>query len=203
MTNCCELHWLHYGGLDRRLPESERLNVTSCHTLEATSKDLLSRLFWMSELQLERMTSYYTGTVTRSNPASTWETKPLYCYHPSTLHGTQSITNRKWQSRKPGACANRPVDLNKHDQLISSLEHDKTICVTQIGNLGLFRKKKKFRNHFGNCKPTRAWAILLFGVESQWLCIPKQYLKLQRTIGIRWDSTLHTNTPTYESTLFM
>ena len=119
MTNCCELHWLHYRGLDRGLPESERLNVTSCHTLEATSKDLLSRLFWMSELQLERMTSYYTGTVTRSNPASTWETKPLYCYHPSTLHGTQSITNRKWKKRSPGARANWLVDLNKFDQLTS------------------------------------------------------------------------------------
>ena len=45
-----------------------------------TSKALFSGLFWTSELQLERMTSYYTGTgdVTRSKLASTWESKPLY-----------------------------------------------------------------------------------------------------------------------------
>ena len=44
----------------------------------------------------------------------------LYCYHPFTLHRTQSIRNRKWQRRSPGARANWPVDLYKLDQLISS-----------------------------------------------------------------------------------
>ena len=44
----------------------------------------------------------------------------LQCYHPFTLHGTQSLTNRKWQWRSPGARANWPVDLNKYDQLTSS-----------------------------------------------------------------------------------
>ena len=45
-----------------------------------TSKALFSGLFWTSEHQLERMTSYYTGTgdVTLSKLASTWESKPLH-----------------------------------------------------------------------------------------------------------------------------
>ena len=37
----------------------------------------------------------------------------LHCYHPFILHRTQSITNRNWQRRSPGARA-------KLDQLISS-----------------------------------------------------------------------------------
>ena len=64
----------------------------------------------------------------------------LHCYHPFTLHGTQSITNRKWQRRSPEARANWPVDL---DKLL--LDHDETFCVTQKGNLGLFRKKLIFK----------------------------------------------------------
>ena len=46
-----------------------------------TSKALFSGFLWTSELQAERMKSYYTGTgdVTRSKLASTWESKPLYC----------------------------------------------------------------------------------------------------------------------------
>ena len=44
----------------------------------------------------------------------------LLCWHPFTLHGTQSITNRKWQRRSPEARANWLVDLNRLDQLISS-----------------------------------------------------------------------------------
>ena len=67
----------------------------------------------------------------------------LLCWHQFTLHGAQSITNRKWQWRSPGACANWPVDLNKLDHLIlhlSLLYRDETFCVIQMGNLGLFRK---------------------------------------------------------------
>ena len=45
----------------------------------------------------------------------------LLCWHPFTLHGTQSITNRKWLWRSPGARANWTVDLYKLDWLISSL----------------------------------------------------------------------------------
>ena len=53
----------------------------------------------------------------------------LQCYHPFTLHETQSNTNRKWQRRSPGARAYLHLSL---------LDHDET--VTQMWNLGLLRK---------------------------------------------------------------
>ena len=74
----------------------------------------------------------------------------LHCYHPFTLHRTQSITNRKWQRRSPGARANWPVDLNKLDQLISSplfaWSWQNLFC-GKNWQLGLFRKSwfQKFR----------------------------------------------------------
>ena len=50
------------------------------HTLEANLKSSIPGLSWTSDLQLERMTSYYTrtGDVMRSKLASTCESEPFY-----------------------------------------------------------------------------------------------------------------------------
>ena len=73
------------GGLDRHLPECERLSVSDIMgTRQRPSwKAQVSSLFTTSELQSEHMTSYYTGTGddTRSKPTSTWASKPPYCLY--------------------------------------------------------------------------------------------------------------------------
>ena len=71
------------GGLDRHLPERERLNVSDAMGTRQRPnwKAQVSGLFTTSELQSEHMTSYYTGTGddTLSKPTSTWASKPPYC----------------------------------------------------------------------------------------------------------------------------
>ena len=68
-----------YGGLARRLPECERLSVTSCaHVVGKPQKLTFQVCLQTSELPMNAMTPYYTkpGDVMRSKPVSTRESIP-------------------------------------------------------------------------------------------------------------------------------
>ena len=66
-------------GLERHLPERERLNVTSCsHGRGKPQKLTFQVCYKTSELHLDVILHEYCD-VTRSKPTSMWESKPPYC----------------------------------------------------------------------------------------------------------------------------